>query len=56
MRRFLKPILILLLTCGLAAAQSSTTAKAADKPPSAPAVNLPFGSHRGFVYAADIWV
>ncbi|MFZ0290090.1 MAG: DsbA family protein [Candidatus Sulfotelmatobacter sp.] len=41
MRRLLKPILMLLLTCGLAAAQSSTTAKAADKPASAPAVNLP---------------
>ncbi len=41
MRRILKPILMLLLTCGLAAAQSSTTAKAADKPASAPAVNLP---------------
>jgi len=41
MRSLLKPILMLLLTCGLAAAQSSTTAKAADKPASAPAVNLP---------------
>ncbi len=44
MRSFLKSILLLLLICGLAAAQSSTAGKvgkAADKPASAPAVNLP---------------
>jgi protein-disulfide isomerase len=39
MRPFLKSILILVLTGGLAAAQSS--AKSPDKAPSAPAVNLP---------------
>src|ERR1700674_95187 len=42
MRSFLNLILILLLTCSLAAAQTSTTAKPADKPASSgAAVNLP---------------
>src|SRR6202012_1984562 len=45
MRRSIKTILILLLTCGLGAAQSSTKGKAGDKAaaPSmnSPAVNLP---------------
>ncbi|MGA2919912.1 MAG: thioredoxin domain-containing protein [Candidatus Sulfotelmatobacter sp.] len=41
MRPFLKSIVIFLLTCGLAGAQSSDTAKVADKPVSATAVNLP---------------
>ncbi len=41
MRSFLKSILLLLLICGLAAAQSSTTPKAKDKPATAPAVSLP---------------
>ena len=45
MRRSIKTVLVLLLTCGLGAAQSSTTGKAGDKAaaPSmnGPAVNLP---------------
>lgn len=42
MRSSIKPILILLLTCGLAVAQTSTKAKSADKTATAsPAVNLP---------------
>jgi len=39
MRRFLQPVFILLLTCGLVAAQSSS--KKTDKAPSAPEANLP---------------
>lgn len=34
-------IFIFLLLCGLSAAQTSTTAKTTDKPPSAPSANLP---------------
>jgi protein-disulfide isomerase len=41
MRSFIKPVLILLLTCGLAAAQSPNSAKPADKSAAAPAANLP---------------
>jgi protein-disulfide isomerase len=41
MRSSIKPIFILLLTCGLAAGQSTANPKAADKPPVAAAVNLP---------------
>jgi protein-disulfide isomerase len=41
MRSSINLILILLLTCSLAAAQTSTTAKAADKPASAAAAGLP---------------
>ncbi len=41
MHSFLKSILLLLLICGLAAAQSSTAPKAKDKPATAPAVSLP---------------
>jgi protein-disulfide isomerase len=41
MRSSIKPVLILLLTCGLATAQSPNGAKPADKSAAAPAVNLP---------------
>src|ERR1022692_2271644 len=41
MRSSIKPVLILLLTCGLAAAQSPNGAKPADKSAAAPAANLP---------------
>src|SRR5580658_10004575 len=41
MRSSIKPILILFLTCGLAAGQSTANQKPADKPPVAAAVNLP---------------
>ena len=41
MRSFLHLIFIPVLTCGLAAAQTSATAKPADKPASGASVNLP---------------
>jgi protein-disulfide isomerase len=41
MRSSVNPILILLLTCSLAAAQTSTSAKPADRPASKTAVDLP---------------
>jgi len=41
MRSFINLTLILLLTCSFAAAQTSTTAKPADKPTSGAAANLP---------------
>ena len=41
MRSFINLILVLLLTGSLAAPQTSATAKPADKPASAAAVNLP---------------
>jgi protein-disulfide isomerase len=60
MRSSLNLIIILLLTCGLAATQSSTTAKPADKSGSVPAVNLPSEAtvdafmHATFGYEPDV--
>ena len=41
MRTFINPVFLLVLMCGLVAAQSSSPAKPTDKSASAPAANLP---------------
>jgi len=60
MRSSFNLIIIFLLACGLAATQSSTTAKPADKSGSAPSVNLPSEAtvdafmHATFGYEPDV--
>lgn len=60
MRSSLNLIVILLVTCGLAATQSSTAAKAPDKSGSAPTLNLPSETtvdaflHATFGYEPDV--